>query len=147
MHKSLLALTTTATMVLLLVTACADKDEPSATVDNKQPAATEDVKKSATGETKVPVPKVKREKKTAKAFDADAPIMNQPVDFSTPESISKSLQAIREQAGARAVRKMESAMGYMLTYDLAVGRDEAKMYKKLNGKTPNEIIAMGTARR
>ena len=39
-------------------------------------------------------------------------------------------------------RRVESKMGYLLTYDLSVGHNEAKLQKKLNGKTPNEIIAM-----
>ncbi|RLC09754.1 MAG: hypothetical protein DRI24_21290, partial [Deltaproteobacteria bacterium] len=81
-------------------------------------------------------------KKAARAAVQDAPIMNQAVDFSTPENIAKSLANIKDQAGARAARKVDSAMGYIMTYDLGVNRDEAKMYKKLNGKTPNQIIAM-----
>jgi hypothetical protein len=32
-------------------------------------------------------------------------------------------------------------MGYILAYDLSLGRDQEKMYKKLNGRTPNAIIA------
>ena len=139
MYKSLLAATTTAIMVLLLVTACAEEDE--------QIAVTEKVKKSTTVKTKAPDATVTKPKKTDKPAEQDAPIMNQPVDFSTPENISKTMQDIREQVGARTVRKMDSAMGYMMTYDLAVGRDEARMYKMLNGKTPNQIIAMGTKKR
>jgi hypothetical protein len=32
-------------------------------------------------------------------------------------------------------------LGYILAYDLSFARDKEKMYKKLNGRTPNAIIA------
>lgn len=136
MYKSVLTVTTTAIMVLLLVTACTEDDKEAVTVEKAEAPVIEK-----------PVVQAEAPKETAKPAGQSAPIMNQPVDFSTPEALSKTLQDIREQAGSRAVRQIESTMGHMMTYDLGVARDEAKMLKKLNGKTPNQIIAMGTARR
>lgn len=138
MYQSPLALVTTALMILLLVTACAEDGTQTATVEKAEAPVVE--------KTEAPAKQASATKTAVKAPNMDAPIMNQPVDFSTPESLAKTMQAIKEQAGPRAARKIDSVMGYMMTYDLSVGRDEAKMLKKLNGKTPKQIIAMGSAR-
>jgi len=69
-------------------------------------------------------------------------VMDLPVNFSTPEDVEKSLQLVKEQAGERGSLALKNAMGYILYYDLGLGGDKEKMYTKLNGKTPNEIIAM-----
>ena len=145
MHKSPLAFATAAIMTLLLVTACAEEGKTTAITENAEAPVTEKTKTLATVKTQAT--QSTAEKSPPKEAGQDAPIMNQPVDFSTPENVAKTMQAIKEQAGGRAARKIDSVMGYMMTYDLGVGRDEAKMYKKLNGKTPNQIIAMGSARR
>ena len=68
--------------------------------------------------------------------------MDKPVNFSTAEDVEYTLLTIRDKEGDKAYKKIKSAMGYIMTYDLSVGRNEARMHKKLNGKTPNEIIAM-----
>jgi len=68
-------------------------------------------------------------------------IMDLPVNFSTPQEVEKSMQAIEEQAGIGKVKAVKAAMGYILAYDLGLRHDKDKMYKKLNGKTPNQIIA------
>lgn len=67
--------------------------------------------------------------------------MNQPMDFSTADAMEASLQKITEQEGDSTRKIVENAMQYILIYDLSLGGDEDKMYKKLNGKTPREIIA------
>jgi len=146
MHKSFLAATTTAIVTLLLLTGCADEDNQAAVDENSKPELAGKVEHQGAEKTR-PVAEKAEPAKPAKDAGQDAPIMNQPVDFSTPESIAKTFKDIREEAGGRAVRRIEGAMGYIMTYDLSVARDEARMYKKLNGKTPNEIIAMGSARR
>jgi len=71
----------------------------------------------------------------------DASIMNLPVDFSSPEAVEKTLQNIRETEGDKAYNRLENTMQYMLVYDLSVGHSEEKLYKKLNGMTPDEIIS------
>jgi len=125
MHRSSMALSITGIMVLLLMSACTEESGDTAVIE---------VKKAPVAEVATP-------------RGENASIMDEPVDFSTQERIARTMQNIREQAGAKAARKIDATMGHMMTYDLSVGRDEAKMYKKLNGKTPNQIIAMGTARR
>ena len=69
-------------------------------------------------------------------------VMDLPVNFSTHEDVEKSLQLVKEQAGERGSLALKNAMGYILYYDLGLGGDKEKMYKKLDGKTPNEIIVM-----
>lgn len=69
-------------------------------------------------------------------------IMDQPVDFSTAENVEISLQNVREQEGDQAYKKLNNAMKYVKYYDLSIHNDTEKLYKKLDGKTPNEIIAM-----
>jgi len=78
---------------------------------------------------------------TTGTIQADG-IMGQAVNFSTPEDIEKSLQSIEDETGAAVANQIRNAIDYLLVYDLSVNRDKAKLYKKLDGKTPNEILAM-----
>lgn len=68
-------------------------------------------------------------------------LMDQPVDFSTPEAVEKTLQNIREQEGEGAYSNLKGAMSYILYYDLSLRNDRAKLHAKLDGQTPNQIIA------
>lgn len=74
--------------------------------------------------------------------DITGGIMDQAVNFSTPEDIEKSLKSIEDEAGSAMAGQVKNAIDYMLVYDLSVNRNKAKLYKKLDGKTPNEILAM-----
>ena len=67
--------------------------------------------------------------------------MNQPVNFSTPEDVEKTMQNIREKEGGKAYNQLKNAMQYIMVYDLSVGNNKEKMYKKLDGRTPEQIIA------
>ena len=62
--------------------------------------------------------------------------MDLPVNFSTPESVEQSIEKVKQQAGDGEARALNNAMGYVLDYDLSLGSDKEKMYKKLNGSTP-----------
>lgn len=75
------------------------------------------------------------------AANGDVSVMDQPVDFSTPEAVEESIERVRQEAGEDEARHLQNALGYILAYDLSLGRDKEKMYKKLNGRTPNAIIA------
>ena len=126
MRKLLFTSTMVAIMALFLLTACSEDSNDTVVAEK----------------TKAQVKQVSAMETSGETGAKDDSIMDQPVNFSTPEDVGKTLANIREQAGARAARKLDSAMGWIMTYDLGVGRDEAKMYKKLNGKTPNQIISM-----
>ena len=119
MSRNLFASITAGTMALFLVTACAE--------DSKDAAA-------ATG------PGVVTEA-PGNSGDTSGSIMDQPVDFSTPENVEKSLQKIREEEGDGAYKNLENAMKYILFYDLSVSGNKEKLHEKLDDQTPNQIIA------
>ena len=106
-------------MALLLITACAE--------DSKDIAAT--------------VEPIVASEKAGDTGDTSSSIMDQPVNFSTPEDVEKSMQKIREQVGDKELRKLGAAMQHSLFYDVSLGKNKEKLYKKLDGQTPNQIIA------
>ncbi len=124
MHKALFPLVTMA-LALFLSTACAEQGQ-----DNETAAKAGDSTTQAAPEAAM---------ETAPA-NSDS-VMDQPVDFSSPEAAEKTLQNIREQEGEAAYKNLNSAMAYLLYYDLGLGNDKAKLHKKLDGQTPNQIIA------
>lgn len=117
MTKLALTSATALLMSLFLLTACADD---SADTESSSAAAVAGEKGAAAQDT----------------------VMDQPVDFSSPENAEKSIESIRQQAGESPAKKLQNAMDYMMFYDLEVKRNKEALYKKLDGKTPNEIIAM-----
>ncbi len=130
MLKNLLTTISVFTMILMLAPACAEQDQDAEAAKNSKPVA----------ETVTATPTAQTAPDTA-ATDEGKAIMDMPVNFSTPEDVEKSIEAVRQQAGEAQARKLSNALGYILAYDLSVGNDKAKMYEKLNGRTPNEIIA------
>lgn len=120
MRKTLFTSILTGSLTLFLVNACAEDTQ-----------VTEAVAVPAAAPQDVPV-----------TGDQASTIMNQPVDFSTPEKVEKSLQKVREQAGDKALANLESAMKNILYRDLSLKGSQEKMYKKLDGKTPTQIISM-----
>ena len=60
---------------------------------------------------------------------------------STPEDVEKTLQNIREKAGDKAYNQLKNTIQYLLFYDLSVANNKQKLYKKLDGRTPEQIIA------
>ena len=78
---------------------------------------------------------------TTETAQQDETLMNQPVDFSSLEAVEKTLQNIRDKEGDSAYNKLKNAMQYIKVYDLSVGNSNEKLYKKLDGRTPDQIIA------
>ena len=78
---------------------------------------------------------------TEETTQKEVSVMDTPVNFSTPEDVEKSFQLISEQAGEGQLKGLKIALSYIMTYDLSVGHDKEKMYEKLNGRTPNQIIS------
>jgi len=121
-------------MVLILTPACAKQDQEADAKANAQPAAEASAAVSgpaSAGEAA----------EAAETAGSDMSIMDKPVNFSTPEDVDKSIEAVRLEAGDKAARDLNNALKYILAYDLSLRRDKEKMYQKLNGRTPNEIIA------
>jgi len=115
------------TMVLILAPACAQQDNGAEAKASDKSAAESAAPSSAA--------------ETAQATGGDVSIMDKPVNFSTPEDVEKSIEAVRLGAGDLAARDLNNALKYILFYDLSLRQDKEKMYQKLNGSTPNEIIA------
>jgi hypothetical protein len=122
MNKTLFASITAMAMSVYLLTACAEEGKGTETGGEAESAA-------------------KQEAVSGTGVNSDS-LMDQPVDFSTPEAAEKTLQNIREQEGEKPYKKLQSAMQYAMFYDLSVGNNKEKLLKKLDGKTPNEIVAM-----
>jgi hypothetical protein len=120
MRKTLYISLATGTMTLLLTAACAE--------DSKSPLNTTEPVFSPT--------------KDGLTDGETNSIMDQPVNFSTPEEVEKSMQKISDEGGEGAQKSLENAMKYILYYDLSIGGKKENLYKKLDGKTPNEIIGM-----
>lgn len=121
MYKALFPLITSMLLILSLSTACAEQDKGS---EASEQAAAPVEQVSAAGETE----------------QGDS-LMDQPVDFSSPEAVKTTLQNIREQEGEAAYENLKIAMDYILFYDISIRNDEAKLYKKLDGQTPKQIFA------
>lgn len=129
MFKKLFTAIFISTLTFMIVPACAEQDN-----------ATEVVTGTAqTTETQVSTAEV--EATEAVSGDEELSVMDLPVNFSTPEDIEKSIEKVKQEAGDGKARTLKNAMKYVLYYDLSLGNDKEKMYKKLNGSTPNEIIA------
>jgi len=119
MQNKLLTAILAGTMASFLVTACAEESKDGSDTKAEEPvASTEEVVNTADS------------------------VMNQPVNFSTPEDVEKTLQNIREKDGDKAYNTLKNTIQYLLVYDLSVGHDKEKLYKKLDGKTPEQIIAI-----
>ena len=138
MRKPVLTSASAAVVSLFLLTACAEEGaemdiaSPGATATESAPAepATESSPAESVAET------------DAQISDSQVSIMDQPVDFSSPENVEKTLEAIRQQAGEKEASSVNNAIGYLMVYDLSVNRDKNKLYEKLNGKTAKEILAL-----
>jgi hypothetical protein len=125
MTKTFFTYVTVVAMAFYLLTACAEE-----TKDADATAQTESATEQVTETT---------------ATDRDS-LMDQPVNFANAEAVEKTLKNIREQEGENAYKHLEAAMQYIQFYDLSLSNDKEKLYKKLDRKTPKEIIAMAKRR-
>ena len=116
MLKKLLTTICAGSMALFLISACAEEDHDSDTAKADNSAADN-------------------------TQHANSSLMNKPVDFSTPESAEQTLQNILEQDGEKAYKHVSNAMQFIMVYDLSVRKNKEILYQKLDGLTPEEIIA------
>ncbi len=146
MIKKILISAIATSMMLFLLSACAE-DEQASTKDTKTAAA------KAPDSAAVKTPETTKSNRPARPAPTEpeplpqedfqsAAIMSEPVDFSSAEKITASMDKIKQGAGDEAATRVQNAIGYLLVYDLGVGRNQQKLNAKLNGKTPNEILAM-----
>lgn len=72
--------------------------------------------------------------------EVQATVMDQPLDGSSVEAFTAGLSLVDEQATEKQYRNLMSALDYLLFYDLGAKRDKAKLYDRLDGKSPNQIL-------
>jgi hypothetical protein len=125
MRKLFLASSTIGFMALFSLTACVEDSSNAEIVE----------------QTKTDTPESTAIRSNEKTDDRGESLMNKPVDFSSPENVEKTLENIRQQEGDKAHGKLKNAMQYIMVYDLSIGNNEEKLYKKLDGRTPEQIIA------
>ena len=75
------------------------------------------------------------------AVFAGSDVMDQPLDGSSVELFEQGVEKVKAEATGEEYAKLSSALKYLLYYDLSVGHNKEKLYKKLDGKTPDEVIA------
>ena len=126
MFKKLLTAASIVTITLFLLPACAKKDNvPETTVDSGQ-----------TTDASAPM------SVNQKTQGGQGSVMDQPVNFSSQNEVNKSIEKVRQQAGDAEANELNKALGVILTQDMSLRQDKDRLFRKLNGKTPNEIIAM-----
>jgi hypothetical protein len=125
MNKALFPLVVTMFLVLFLSTACAEQGQDDEAVAKPGALTAQAVTDAVVDE----------------APENSDSLMDQPVDFSSPEAVEETLQNIRDQEGEAAYKNLNSAMAYLLYYDLGLRNDKAKLHAKLDGQTPRQIIA------
>ena len=120
MFKKLLTAASIVTITLFLLPACAKKDNaPETTADASAPMSVNQETQGGQGS-----------------------VMDQPVNFSSQEEVNKSIEKVRQQAGDAEANELNKALGIILIQDMSLRQDKDRLFRKLNGKTPNEIIAM-----
>ena len=68
-------------------------------------------------------------------------IMDQPLDGSSAEAFEAGMEKVKAEATPSEYSSLENSIGYLLYYDLSARGDKSRLYNKLDGKSPNEIIA------
>ncbi len=63
------------------------------------------------------------------------------IDGSSLEAFDASLAKIKETASEADYTTLESAIQWLLVYDLGTGNDRAKLAKNLDGMTGDEVIS------
>ena len=126
MFKKLLMAASIVTITLFLLPACAKRDNvPETTADSGQ-----------TTDASAPM------SVNQKTQGGQGSVMDQPVNFSSQKEVNKSIEKVRQQAGDAEAKELNKALGVILTQDMSLRQDKDRLFRKLNGKTPNEIIAM-----
>ena len=126
MFKKLFTTASIVTITLFLLPACAEQG------DDPEMAAGDNQATGASGSTSV----------SQRAPGGHSAVMNLPVNLSTQKEVDKSIEKVRQQAGDAEADNLERALGVILPQHMSQRQEKVALLKALNGKTPNEIIAM-----
>lgn len=77
---------------------------------------------------------------TLRHKDRPVTIMQTPLDGTSVDTFTAGLERISEEASEEEYRNVMSAVDYLLFYDIGARRDKARLYSRLNGKTPEQIL-------
>jgi len=112
--------------------ACAeDNDTTASTPDAAASQSAADAQKAAKDTAAAPA------EKPAIKYSAGMQI---PVDGTSLEAFEASLADIKTKATAAEYQSLESAIQYLMVYDLSAKRDKTKLAANLNGQTGEEIV-------
>ena len=133
MHDKFLIPLVLAILSLSLLSACSNEDSEHTTEKSAQVAANgaenETGKKAA---TEKPEPAAKPD---FKASD----VMERALDFSSSANTKKSIKAVKVEAGGVEVSELMQALRYLQDTDTSIHHNKKALYKKLHGKSPNQI--------
>lgn len=114
-----------AAMALTLTPALWASDEPT-----DAPVAAE----AAAEEASVP--------ETLRHKDRPVTIMETPLDGTSEDTFTAGLERISKEGSEEDYRNVMSALDFLLFYDIGARRDKARLYSRLNGKTPEQILEL-----
>lgn len=126
MFKKLLTVASIVTITLFLLPACEKQGNEAETTAVSVQTKDAPVSKPENRETQA----------------AQGSVMDQPVNFSSQRAVNQSIEKVRQQVGDAEADELNKALGVILTRDMSLRQDKDRLFRKLNGKTPNEIIAM-----
>ena len=78
---------------------------------------------------------------TLRHKDREANVMDEPLDGTSLEAFGSGLEIVDQNASEKEYRNLMSALDFLLFYDLGAKRDKTKLYARLNGKSPNDILS------
>jgi hypothetical protein len=73
--------------------------------------------------------------------------MELPLDGTSLEAFDASLAQVKSLSSPEDYKTLESAIDYLMMYDLGAGRDREKLAARLNGLTGYEVVARVNWRR
>lgn len=126
MFKNLITATSIVTITLFLLPACAEQAE--------DPEVPKDSIQIAEASESTPV--------NQRSPGGHSSVMNLPVNFSTQTEVNKSIEKVRQQAGNAEADALKEALDLILPQHMSQRQEKASLLKSLNGRTPNEILAM-----
>jgi hypothetical protein len=136
MHNNFLMTLTTALLSFALLSACTNDDTDNTTAKTEQSPPTKAVTKTA------PKKPAEKPKATAKPDYKVSNVLKRAMNLSSQKAAKKSINAVKTEAGGAVASELMQAMQYLLKNDPSVHKNKKQLYKKLNGKTPNEIFEM-----
>ena len=136
MHDKFLKPLVMAILLLSLLSACSNDDPENTTAEPTQ--APVNGAENVTGKKAVAEKPSPAAEPDFKASD----VMDRAMDLSTAAITKRSFNAVKVEAGGAAVSELMQALRYLQKTDPSINHNKKALYKKLHGKSPNEIINM-----